>query len=214
MSAWTYSSLEKYLTCPRQYFHLRVLKDVKDLPSEQTIWGEKVHEAFELAVKLDTSLPKEMQGWESFLNKIKAIKGDKFTEIKLAVNKHFAPCDWDNAWSRGIVDLLVVSGNTAIVADYKTGKRKLSDQLSLYAAYVFAHYPEVQTVHTAFVWLKDKKIDRDVLTRSDISKIWLQFIPTTLKIEHSQESNKWPAKPSGLCKQWCHVLQCEHNGKT
>ena len=48
----------------------------------------------------------------------------------------------------------------AIVMDYKTGKRKPTEQLDLYAAYVFHHYPDVQEVTTVFVWLKEKKLDK------------------------------------------------------
>lgn len=213
MNAWTFSSLEKYQTCPKQFYHVRVIKDVKEPPSEHTIWGEKVHQAFEDFIKSDKFLPKEMSIWEGFLAKVKRLKGEKHTEIKLAVDKNFQPCDWDTSWSRGIVDLLCVNGDTAVVMDYKTGKRKPSDQLSLYAAYVFAHYPSVQKVSTAFVWLKDRKIDRNIFTRDDIASIWQQFLPTVRKIEVSHETNKWPAKPSGLCRQWCHVLDCEHNGR-
>lgn len=213
MAAWTFSSLEKYQTCPRQYYHIRVARDVKEPPSEHTIWGEKVHSALEDYIRDNAELPDDMQHWTGFMDKVRRLKGQKFTEIQLAVDKNFQPCLWNKAWSRGIVDLLVIHRDTALVVDYKTGKRKPSDQLSLYAAYVFAHYPEVQTVSTAFVWLKDKKVDKETFHRADVGSIWQQFLPTVIKIETSLETNKWPAKPSGLCRQWCHVLTCEHNGR-
>jgi hypothetical protein len=213
MAAWTYSSIDKYQTCPKQYYHLRVVRDVKDPPSEHTVWGETVHKALEDYIKEGKELPEEMSQWTSFMSKIKGIKGSKFTEIELAVDENFQPCDWNKAWSRGVVDLLILNGNTAVVVDYKTGKRKPSDQLSLYAAYVFAHHPEVQTVSTAFVWLKDRKVDKETYTREDVSTIWLRFLPAVKKIATSHETNKWPARPSGLCRQWCYVLTCEHNGR-
>lgn len=213
MKAWTYSSLEKYQTCPKQYYHLRVIKDVVDPPSEHTVWGESVHTALEDFISRDIPLPDEMHHWASFMLKVKRLKGTKLVEKKFSIDENFLPCDWDRAWSRGIVDLTVLSGDTAIVIDYKTGKRKPSDQLSLYAAYVFAHYPEVQSVSTAFIWLKDRKLDKEAFTRDDIADIWQRFLPTVAKISSSLETNKWPARPSGLCRQWCHVLTCDHNGR-
>jgi hypothetical protein len=213
MSAWTYSSLDKYLTCPKQYYHTRVVRDVKEPPTEHTIWGEKVHQALEDYIQHYKTLPDDMAHWDSFMSKIRKLAGVKHTEIKLAVDRNFQPCDWGDAWSRGIVDLLVTNKDTALVVDYKTGKRKPSDQLSLYAAYVFAHYPEVQQVTTAFVWLKDRRVDKETFTRDDIAAIWQRFLPVVIKIEASLDSNKWPAKPSGLCRQWCHVLTCDHNGR-
>lgn len=214
MKAWTFSSLEKYQTCPKQYYHIRVIRDVKEPPSEHTVWGEKVHTALENYIKNGDPLPDEMQNWVPFMEKVSKLKGKKLTEERFSVDANFQACDWDSAWSRGIVDLVVIDGDTATVMDYKTGKRKPSDQLSLYAAYVFAHYPEVNTVQTAFVWLKDRKVDRGVFTRDDIPTIWQNFLPTVARIDKSFSTEKWPAKPSGLCRQWCHVLTCEHNGRT
>jgi CRISPR/Cas system-associated exonuclease Cas4 (RecB family) len=213
MTAWTYSSLDKYLTCPKQYYHLRIVRDVKEPPSEQTIWGEKVHKALEDFIQHSKKLPDDMSHWTGFMEKIRRLNGTKHTEMKLSVDVNFQPCEWDHAWSRGIVDLLVINKDTALVVDYKTGKRKPSDQLSLYAAYVFAHYPEVNTVTTAFVWLKDRKVDKETFTRDDIAAIWQRFLPVVTKINASLDTNKWPARPSGLCRQWCYVLTCEHNGR-
>jgi hypothetical protein len=135
--------------------------------------------------------------------------GAKLCEQKMAVDKNFQPTDWSNAWSRGIADVLVVHEDKAAVMDYKTGKRKLTDQLTLYAAYTFAKYPEVNTVTTGFVWLKDKKIDRESFDRADNAKIWQNFLPRVRKLEIAYEKDAWPCRPSGLCRGWCPVKTCE-----
>jgi hypothetical protein len=207
--AWTYSQLDKFETCPRQFYHVRVKRDVTEPPTEHTIWGEKVHSALEHRVESGTPLPEGMQQWEPLARKIASMPGAKLCEQKMAVDKNFQPTDWSNAWSRGIADVLVVHKDKAAVMDYKTGKRKLTDQLTLYAAYTFAKYPEVNTVTTGFVWLKDKKIDRESFDRADNAKIWQNFLPRVRKLEIAYEKDAWPCRPSGLCRGWCPVKTCE-----
>ena len=127
----------------------------------------------------------------------------------MAVDKNFQPADWDNAWSRGIADLVIINGNKAAIFDHKTGKRKPTEQLMLYAGYTFAMYPDVDYVTTGFVWLKDKKIDKQAFTRGQVSEIWLEFLPRVRKLELAYEKDNWPCRPSGLCHGWCPAKTCE-----
>ena len=209
MNAWTYSQLEKFETCPRQFYHVRVLRDVVEPPTEHTVWGERVHSALEKRVVDGDPLPEGMQQWETIAAKLAALPGVKLAEYKMAVDKAFKPCEWKQAWSRGIADLVVRNKSTAVVLDHKTGKRKPTEQLALYAAYTFTHFPEVQTVQTGFVWLKERKIDRMSYAREDLPSIWKTFLPRVNKLEDAYERDNWPARPSGLCKGWCHVKTCE-----
>lgn len=209
LPAWTFSQLEKFETCPKQFYHVRVAKDVIESQTEATLWGSRVHTAMEDRIRDGTPLPEGMEQWEGFAKQICAMPGEKLAEEKMALDKSFQPADWDNAWTRGIADMLIVHGNKAATLDYKTGKRKLTHQLMLYAAYTFAYYPEVETVTTGFVWLRDKKIDRETFTRADISTIWGTFLPKVRKLEIAYEKDKWIARPSGLCNGWCPVKACE-----
>lgn len=206
--AWTYSQLDSFESCAKKFYHIKVARDVVDPPNEQAMWGDRVHKAIEAYIKEDVELPKGMNHWKSIVDKLKFKPGDKLTEEKLAIDKSFLPVEWGQAYSRGIIDLLVVNGKTAIVVDWKTGKRKPTEQLELYAAYVFAKYPEVQVVHTAFVWLKVKKVDKDYFTRDTLSDIWKRFLPRIRRLELAYEKNSWPPSPSGLCNGWCPVKSC------
>ena len=127
------------------------------------MWGERVHTAMELRIRDSTPLPEGMTQWEGLAKKLEAMPGTKLCEEQMALDKDFQPCDWKQAWTRGIADLLVVNGNAAATLDYKTGKRKLTHQLMLYAGYTFAKYEQVNTVTTGFVWMRDRKIDKEVL---------------------------------------------------
>ncbi len=209
MKAWTYSHLEKFATCPKQFYHANVARDFVSPPTEATIWGERVHTAFENRVKLGTPLPEGMEQWEPIAKKLESIEGNKLPEVKLAISKSFQPADWGDAWSRGIADLVIDKGDKALVFDYKTGKRKPSEQLHLYAAFVFAHYPEVNHIKTNFIWLKEKKTDGKEFHRDELPVIWRDFLPKVAKLESAYERDSWPAKPSGLCRGWCPVKTCQ-----
>ena len=213
LPAWTYSQLEAFETCPKKFYHLRVARDVVEPPNEYSAWGERVHTAMENRVRDGVALPEGMEQWEGIAAKLAALPGAKLCEQKMALDKNFQPVDWKQAWSRGIADLLVIHGDKALVIDHKTGKRKLSEQLMLYALYAFAYYPEVEEVGACFVWLKEKKMDKEVFSRQDIPKMWSEFLPRVARLESAYEKDKWLAKPSGLCKGWCPVTSCEHNGK-
>ena len=212
--AWTFSHLDQLTTCPKRYYHLRVAKDTQDdPPGEAIMWGRKAHTAFENRIKYSTPFPEGMTQWEPMAQKILALPGEKFAEHKMALDINFKPTAYKTAWTRGITDLFVVNGKKAATADYKTGKFKPSDQLRLYSAYILASYPEIETVDSAFIWLKDKKVSRETVTRETVPAVWQDIMPVVRKLEHAYDKNVWPAKPSGLCREWCPVLKCEHNGR-
>lgn len=211
--AWTYSRLESFETCPRKFYHTKVAKDVPDPPTVYTEWGSKVHTALEQYVIDGTPLPEGMTQWEPLMTKIAALPGEKFPERQYALDRGFQPADWDNAWTRGIGDLVVIHGDKAVILDYKTGRRKPSEQLELYAGYVFAHHPQVTNVTTGFVWLKEKKLDQAHFAREDVPSIWQGFLPRVSRLESAYERDSWPARPSGLCRNYCSVLTCEFNGR-
>jgi CRISPR/Cas system-associated exonuclease Cas4 (RecB family) len=218
--AWTYSQLDTFETCPRKFYHLKVAKDVSDPPTIHTEWGTKVHTAFEVFIEKGTPLPEGMTQWQTLADKLAKLPGEKLVEEKYALDRNFQPSEWKGAWTRGIADLVVINGDKAAVMDYKTGKRKPTEQLDLYVNYVFAHHPQVKYVSTGFIWLKERRIDWNVTktdnkpySRDEAPMIWQQFLPRIAKLESAYERDKWPAKTSGLCKAWCPVLSCEFNGR-
>jgi hypothetical protein len=213
MPSWTYSQLESFETCPKKFYHLKVARDIVEEQGPHAEWGTRVHTALEEYVKKGDALPDGMTQWAPLMDKITRLPGEKLTEFKFALDKNFQPAEWKQSWTRGIADLLVIKDDKAVVMDYKTGKRKITEQLDLYAAYTFAYYPEVKTVTTAFVWLKEKKIDKTPIKREDTPIIWQKLIPRVRKLESAYERDSWPERPSGLCRGWCPVLSCKFNGK-
>lgn len=213
MPAWTYSQLDAFETCPRQFYHLRVARDVHDPPSDAQKWGIAVHAAFEDAVAHGTPMPEGMRQWQPLASKLYTLGGTKLTEQRMALDRNFQPADWRSSWTRGIVDLVVLRRHQAAVLDYKTGKKKPTEQLDIYAAYVFKYHPQVSSVKTGLLWLKDRRIEWKTLHRDDAPGVWQAVLPRVRKLESAYQRDSWPARTSGLCKAWCPVLSCEFNGK-
>ena len=219
MTAWSFSSLEQFRNCPKQYQEVRVLKNFKeDDTVEWRVWGNRVHEALALALKNNTKLPPDMDVWSSLIDKFRKLKGRLLTEQQMALTEGFQPCEWyggSRVWVRGIIDALWLrEDGVAQAVDWKTGKRKLnSDQLALFALLVFHHYPQVHECRTMFVWLKTGQGDAVTYKRSQIAELWQLFMTDVQRLESCMGSNTWVPRTSGLCSEWCPVVTCQYNGK-
>jgi hypothetical protein len=210
---WSWSAYDSYGTCARRFYELKVARSVVEPTGEAALWGTRVHEALELAVRDGVPMPEEMP-WEALVTKLRRAKGGQSCELKLAVNRALEPCAFDaeDYWLRGIIDFACVNDEKALALDYKTGRRKLTDQLKLMALLLFAHYPRLEVVYTGFVWLKEGcRIDQERYERKDAYALWKGFFPRLQMMKQSYDLNLWPAKPSGLCNGWCSVTSCSYN---
>lgn len=217
--AWSYSSLTKFETCPKQYYHVKVAKDVIETPGDATVWGSEVHKHLENRVKDGTPLPDAINAYEKLAAPIAEKEGEKLVEQQLCVNSALQPTGWfaDDAWCRGVVDVGVLTGKRGVLLDWKTGKRKPdSTQLKLFAGLAFAHYPQLEVVVTGFVWLKEGAVDRQSFKRAEAPMIWQEFVPRVKRLERAYEESRFPPKPSGLCGKWCPVpkSKCDFSGRT
>lgn len=217
---WSYSSLTSFETCPKRYYHTRVAKDTSDPPGEQARWGQVVHKHLEDRVRDDVPLPESVRHYEPLVRVVLNTPGEKLVEKHLAVTYGLAPTEWESpdAWSRGIIDLGVVSNDqsSAILLDWKTGKRKVdSDQLMLFAGLAFSHYKSMNVVTTGFIWLKDGVVDKKTFYRAEVPVVWQRFIPRVQRLQRAYEEDKFPPKPSGLCERYCPVphYKCKFSGK-
>ena len=213
--AWSYSKLKNFETCPKRYFHVDVERSIKEEEGESLLWGNAVHKALAERVEKNTPLPKGMEPYEKWAERMQTGGGKILVEQKLAINADFGPESWfsDNAWFRGIGDVIKIVGPVALVADYKTGKiLEDGSQLALMAACVFAHHPDVQKIRSEFIWLKEDATTRADFARTDMPNVWRGILPRveTLKVAHDTLS--FPPKPGGLCRKFCPVSQCPHHG--
>ena len=212
---WSYSSLDKFTTCPAQFHALKVVKTAADVPGAAGEYGNYVHKAFELRLKDGTPLPADLAQHEDKLIELSLLPGEKFYEQRMALDRTLAPSAFfaRHVWSRGVVDFLSVDGDRAWVVDYKTGKRvPTSKQLQLCALYVFHTYPAVQQVEGSYyMTMRDLKQPAPVVfTRAQIPELWAKFTPDLKQYVEAFKTDIWQERPSGLCRGWCPVTHCAH----
>jgi hypothetical protein len=214
---WSYSKLKSYETCPRRHLHIDILKDVQEPESDQLSWGNYVHAALAKRIAKGLPLPKGMEEYETWCKKIlkDSAESQILVEQKLAITRDFDPCNYfdKNVWFRSVGDVIKITGQVALIADWKTG-RILEDgaQLALAAQCVFSHYPSVLAVRSEFVWLKEDATTSQIFRKHDMPAMWNGIFPRIRTLENAAESMNYPPKPGGLCKRFCPVTQCPHHG--
>lgn len=218
--SWSFSKLKNYETCPKRHYHVDVARDVKEPESEELKFGNTLHDL--LAKRLGpakTPLPEGWEKYEPYAAKVDMPvgypRGKLLVEQKMAIKRDFSACDWrsNEAWYRGIADVLKIVGPVALLVDWKTGKvSEESQQLVLAAACVFAAHPEVQKIRAEFVWLKHDATTREDVNRADMPMMWANLMPRIEELQAANEKTIYPPKPGFLCKKWCPCTMCPHHG--
>lgn len=214
MIKWSYSGLKEYTNCPKQYYHLRVAKDYIKKPTVQMLYGTEVHKACEDYVRDMTPLAKNYERYKPMLDALLEIEGTRYPEYKMAINADCQPCSFGAAdyWVRGIVDLLIVNGDTAHIIDYKTGSAKYPDpkQLKLMALMTYAHFPEVDHIKAGLLFVAHNTFVDEEYKRDQSENLWKSFKPELQRLKASYDNSAWPANPTPLCG-WCPVRTCQFN---
>ena len=216
--SWSYSSLGLFQQCPRKYYHLRVVKDIKEPETTAILYGKEVHLALEEYIRDGKPIPAKFSEFQDVADMLKAMPGEKLCEYKMGLTKDIQACGFfdENVWFRGVADLLIINGDTARVIDYKTGKSsEFADvkQLELMALAVFKHFPKVRRVKAGLVFLVANDFVKAEYEKKDAPITWLKWIQETDFLEKAHETNVWNPKPNFTCRKYCLVKSCEHNGK-
>lgn len=220
--AWSYSSIKTFDSCPKKYYHLRILKDFKDEDSTATIYGKEVHTAAEEFIRDGKPIPAKFGFLAPTLEALAKIEGEKHCEIKLGIAKRdgkFSPCDFfaKDVWWRGIADLLIVNEEkqTAYLVDYKTSKNaKYADtkQLDLLAGAVFTHYPKIMEIKSALLFV----VSNEIVKKKHEFMMQMSYLnsmePELNRLEAAMKTNVWNPVSGPLCK-FCPVSSCAHNRK-
>lgn len=220
---WSYSKLKTFDTCPRKYQAEYVTKEVVFTETEATRYGTALHKAAENYVSKNVEPPKEFAFIKPSLDKLIAYKGDKQCETKLGIkfkNKKLEYCDFfdNNVWYRGIADLVILDlpNGIARLIDYKTSKNsRYADkrQLALMAATLFLKYPELHTVKAALLFVISKELITAEYTFNKRFAIFAELHPLLQQLEVAHKTNIFNPKQNGLCRKWCGVTSCPHNGE-
>jgi len=200
----SYSGIKNFQQCARQYHEVRILRKYKSAPTEATMYGERVHKAFELHIRDGEPLPEAFAHYSKFVEPVRQFDGEIVVEQKMGLRRDFSPCGFfdSDVWFRGVPDYLCINRETGVarVGDWKTGKSaRFADtaQLELMAALVMRHYPEVEKVKGALLFVVAKDVIQATYTREQLPDILSKWAGYANQIE---ESTVWNPRPSGLCK--------------
>ena len=216
--AWSFSRMKGFETCPKQYYHVNVLKQFPFEETEATRYGTEFHKAAEDFMRDGTPIPERFAFAKPALDALAAKPGERHCELKMGLTADLKPCGFfdKDVWFRGIVDLLIVDGDRAFIVDYKTGKSaRYADtgQLQLMALSVFAHFPQVTRVKAGLVFVIAEKFVPADFNVADRDTLWAPWIKKYARLEKAHETNVWNPVPSGLCRKHCPVVECPHNGQ-
>lgn len=220
-SAWSYSSLSTYIKCPRKYQAEKITREIPREDTEATIYGKAVHLAAEEYIRDGVPVPEQFAFIQPMLDKLSALHGDKYCELEMGIavrDGKFEPCAFDaeDAWFRGIADLVIIDGEECRLVDYKTSKSPNyadTKQLALMAACIFLKFPQVNVVKGGLLFVVAKAFIKAEYKRERRFDIFSELDGPLRQLEVSRETNVWNTIPSGLCKKHCGVLSCPHNGR-
>lgn len=203
----SYSRLNTFKTCPRQFEFMYILKSVKDEGSDATRYGERVHKSLEMYGKTGDAahLTAETIGYRGYVDTIRAKYPQAVYEMQGALNFDLEPCGWfdSDVWIRGILDVSIIDGTEAVTLDWKTGKvRPDQEQFRVFATLVFKAFPQVQKITSTFVWLKFTEVTTMVCERSQAEDIWKAVEKRINLVQEAVDTGVFKAKPSPLCG-WC-----------
>jgi hypothetical protein len=214
---WSFSRIKAFDTCPKQFYHTHVLKQYPYQETEAMRYGTEFHKAAEEFIRDGTPVPARFAFAAPALQVLADKPGDKHCEYKFGLTDELKPCTFfaEDVWFRGIVDLLIVDGDTAWMIDYKSGKSARyaeKGQLELMALAMFRHFPQIQHIRAGLLFVIANEFVRDAYPRKGSKDLWLKWLSEYAKMETAFSAGVWNPKPSGLCKKHCPVLECPHNG--
>lgn len=220
MIALSYSRLSTYENCPFKFKKQYIDKDYPDDSNNPAfVRGNNLHGQCDDYVKLKTGKTKkqellceEVKNVTPIIDKIISIYPNVYGEQKLALNSNFTACDWFSKATvyRAILDMLAINKESAVIIDFKSGKvrkydNKSTGQLHLTACFIFALFPKVQQISTAYLFLDHKKTITKSFERSEYEGLKKTFMDMLRKVNTEKE---WPRTKNRYCG-WCK-LDCEH----
>tara|TARA_R100000231_G_scaffold135735_1_gene110419 strand:+ start:67 stop:738 length:672 start_codon:yes stop_codon:yes gene_type:complete len=219
IAPWSFSKAKAFDTCPKQFYHVNILKEYPFEETDAMRYGTEFHKACEDYIGKDTPLPKKFGFIEPTLEALNNKRGVKVCEKKLGLTEDLEPCGFfdKKVWFRGIADLIIVDvlAGAAWVVDYKTGRSsKYADkgQLELMALSVFKHYPEVTKIKAGLLFVVAGSLIKETYEIDSESILWKKWLAKYANMKIAFDKDVWNPRPSGLCKRHCPVMECPHNG--
>lgn len=217
---WSYSSLKLFETCPKKYHAERITKEVPFSDTDATIYGKELHLAAEEYIRDGKPIDPRFGFIQPYLDKLVDIPGEKLCEIKVGIKKdegRLVACSFFDpaVWFRGVADLVILGDDKAWIVDYKSGKNaKYADtrQLALMAAAIFLKHPQIKKVKASLLFVISKDFIKEDFNAEYGLSIFSELSGLLTAREAAYNNDVWNPRPNGLCKKWCKVQSCPHNG--
>ena len=210
--AWSWSRLDTFEACPKQFYHKNILKDVPFVQNEAMRRGERLHKHLEDALN-GKPLHEEVSHLKPVVDNLNKVRWDtKLIEAEHAYDTSMRKTSWfgKNVWVRIKQDFIARKGKKAVAIDWKSGRNYgYTDQLKLYAGDVLHKWPEVEEVKTAYIYIDSKQKTEKTFKRKDYDDIWHEFGERSELIQIANEHNEWVAKPSNKACRFCPVKDCQ-----
>jgi len=218
--SWSFSAINDWITCPLKYAGSRFYCDVPFEETEARRWGNFVHKALEDRINIGKPLPDELAALEKYPAAMLASGGVVTAEKSFAITREWKLTDWfaPNAWGRCKIDVTVCKDGKVVIYDWKTGKVPRQEkelQLDISALFTSLIMPEVEIFIPKFIYTAHEVISpqNKVIQKSDLSNTKQRVMIYLSQMEEAWETEVFPCKPSGLCRKYCGVHSCEHNGQ-
>lgn len=211
--SWSYTALQQFDTCPRQYAEQRYFCRTPSEETDATRWGNRVHKALELRLGGGTPLPEDLARFEKWPRVLEQVDAARYVELEIALTRELRPVEWfsTDAWARGKVDVLLLAPPAGWVYDWKTGKVKEDrTQFEVFAAFASLLHPDVERWKGGLVWLAHDQVTRYEVEAREIPAIWEGIKARAARVEEAWRTEEFDCNPSGLCRGWCPVKTCEH----
>lgn len=220
--------LGEFAKCPRSYEAKYVTKEVQFSESLARLYGSLIHKGIEDYLIGTAELPHYSEGIRPLLDYLKRSGWTLFVELELGITRDYQACSYKSkdAWQRCKADLVLFNGkDKAIVIDWKTDAKydandaygdKTEIQRNILALCVGIHY-NVQELATMFIYVAHDKCKRTTFDFRDGVGAVLNTIKGHTRLvsefERVRDTGEYKAKKNGLCKAYCDVYSCEHNGR-
>jgi len=215
--SWSFSKLQDFARC-KLAFKIKHLDKVPEpervLPKGKTEFandrGSRVHDNIETYIRGDhDALCSEAEKhFGTYIDLVRAMYADGVVEMEgeWGFSEDWEPAEWNSAWCRMKLDLLIhVSPTQAVVIDWKTGRHDTNvvqhgNQLNLYAMATFLRHPELEDITVA-----DYYIDHGIVTEREFTRVGALKFKRTFDKQGKDitRCTEFPANPNRHSCQWC-----------
>ena len=77
----------------------------------------------------------------------------------------------------------------------------------------FKHFPEIKVVKGGLLFVVCNAFIQDTYTIENEPALWQKWLEKYGEMQQAYEVDVWNARPTGLCRAHCIILECPHNGR-